>query len=438
MSSPIIAPTPGPFLQPVSYYLSRVTSEYKVAPKFLAWLRANLQLGYDVGKCLVQLVTAYQLIPSVAATPAATGTAGSIEITVASADGIMPGNLVTGIGSFTNAFFAPNTYVTGIVDNVVTINQPIVGTFNRAISFWTCAIGAQLDTLGVIVGANRALSFQPTAIASGITAVSVDAGGSGYVVGDIVAASQTGAYGAGSGGSVMVTAVNGSGAVTALSLIASGSTYFTQSGTNTVGGSGTGLTLNITTGVSVAAGGTGYAVGNVLTVVQSGASNGQVVVTSVSGGVVTSVAPLNYANIQGGCGNGYSVATGLSTTGGAGASCTVNITQTQSPVLDDATFRVLLQCKVFANHWNGQIDTLTQFWPVLFPGGRLLVEDGQNMTATIIVTAAASIVIDMVKNGLMVARPQSVKYAYSFPTLPMFGFDREDSFISGFDVGKFT
>ena len=436
MSPTPVIPTPGQFVEPVEYYSALITSEYQSgAPNFRAWLAANLQLGYDVGLCLIQLVTAYQLLPSQVATPIAVGTANHITFTVDSNEGIMPGNLVTGIGFLTNAFFAPNTYVTEVNGLTITINQPIIGSFSRAVVFWACAIGAQLDTLGVIVGANRSLAFQPTAIASGIVAVTINAAGSGYVAGDIVAVTQTGAYGAGAGGSVTVTTVNGSGAVTGISLLASGSTYHNATGASTSGGAGTGLTLNITTAVSVASGGSAYVVGDVITATQSGASNGQLVVTSVSAGVVTGVAALNFANIQGGCGNGYKVATGLSTSGGTGTGCTVNITQTQSPVLDDATFRVLLQCKVFANHWNGQIDTLTEFWASLFPGGTLTVTDGQNMTATITVTAAASIVVDMIKNGLMVPRPQGVKYTFSFPTLPMFGFDRQDSFIAGFGPG---
>jgi hypothetical protein len=78
--------------------------------------------------------------------------------------------------------------------------------------------------------------------ASGILTVAVNAGGSNYVVGDLVTCSTTG-----SGGQAYVTAVSSTGAVTALQLAASGSGYSAGS-TNTTGGSGTSLTITITVG----------------------------------------------------------------------------------------------------------------------------------------------------------------------------------------------
>jgi len=68
--------------------------------------------------------------------------------------------------------------------------------------------------------------------------------------------------------------------------------------------------------------GTGYTVGNVVTVVQGGASGGTLTVAAVngSGGVTAFNGQATAA------GAGYSVATGLATTGGAGTGLTVNIT----------------------------------------------------------------------------------------------------------------
>lgn len=67
------------------------------------------------------------------------------------------------------------------------------------------------------------------------------------------------------------------------------------------------------------AAGSGYVVGDILTVTTAG-SNGRVIVESVntSGGVLS----LSLYS----CGSGYSVGTGRGTSGGAGTSCTVNIT----------------------------------------------------------------------------------------------------------------
>jgi hypothetical protein len=73
------------------------------------------------------------------------------------------------------------------------------------------------------------------------------------------------------------------------------------------------LTANVTNG------GSGYSVGNILTVVQDNAEDGRLRVTSAPGGVVATV-------VVDASGAGYSLASGLATTGGAGTGCTVRIT----------------------------------------------------------------------------------------------------------------
>ncbi len=66
------------------------------------------------------------------------------------------------------------------------------------------------------------------------------------------------------------------------------------------------------------AGGTGYTVGDVLTIT-TGGTGGQVTVASVSGGVVTAVTLTAI-------GSGYTTGTGKATTGGTGSGATINIT----------------------------------------------------------------------------------------------------------------
>jgi len=68
--------------------------------------------------------------------------------------------------------------------------------------------------------------------------------------------------------------------------------------------------------------GTGYVVGDVITVVQTGASNGELKVATVgTGGVVETLSLVSSYQ-----GTGYSVATGLTTTGGTGTGLEVDIT----------------------------------------------------------------------------------------------------------------
>lgn len=73
--------------------------------------------------------------------------------------------------------------------------------------------------------------------------------------------------------------------------------------------------------LTIAAGGTGFAPGaNTLTVVQTGGSLGTINVTASAEGIITGINSITTA------GTGYAVANALTTTGGTGANCTVNLT----------------------------------------------------------------------------------------------------------------
>lgn len=80
------------------------------------------------------------------------------------------------------------------------------------------------------------------------------------------------------------------------------------------------LTALSTNGTTINDGGAGYAVGDEVTVVQSGAQLGMIKITTVSAGVVTGIQVL-----QGFQGKGYSTATALATSGGTGTGLLVNL-----------------------------------------------------------------------------------------------------------------
>jgi len=107
-----------------------------------------------------------------------------------------------------------------------------------------------------------------------------------------------------------------------------------------------------------------------------------------------------------------------------------------SPILDDATYRILLQARIAQNQWDGRIGSLQGIWQTLFPGGRIIIEDAQNMTATIILSGSfSSIIQDLITNGYIVPRPEGVLYNFSFAQLPIFGTDLNNAFIAGVDTG---
>lgn len=107
-----------------------------------------------------------------------------------------------------------------------------------------------------------------------------------------------------------------------------------------------------------------------------------------------------------------------------------------SPTLDDTTYRLLLKARIAQNTWDGKISSLYVIWKTLFPGGKIIINDNQNMTATIIVAGSfTSIIKDLIFNGYIVPRPEGVQYSYATGTLPIFGADRNDTYIAGADLG---
>ena len=108
-----------------------------------------------------------------------------------------------------------------------------------------------------------------------------------------------------------------------------------------------------------------------------------------------------------------------------------------SPTLNDPDYRLLLLARIGQNQWNGSFDGLQGTWAQLFPQGKIIIDDNQNMTATIIMTGAfTQMQQDLINNGYIVPRPEGVLYTYTFAALPLFGFGAQNQFISGFGSGK--
>jgi len=163
---------------------------------------------------------------------------------------------------------------------------------------------------------------------TGIETVAVATGGSGYVVGDLL---NVQGGGNSIGGSVRVTSVSG-GAVTGVALQTSGTGYsyptVTSPATTTAAtGAGSGATVTVTglqngiSSIGIASGGSGYAVGDMLTI--SGGTNGIAAVTSVSSSGQVSGVSITAS------GTGYSLASAqTTTTSGGGSGALINILAT--------------------------------------------------------------------------------------------------------------
>jgi hypothetical protein len=427
---------PGPFSKPNSYYLALVTSQYQgTAPNMATWLNDNLQYMQDAVQAMAQLLTAFDIGSSlgpIVASTAGTGPAGQNQVVVQSSTGILPGQIIEGAG------IAPGTTVFEVAGTDLVLTIPTTAPLsNTPLRFY-----APSTATGPVVAATTATAT------AGSPQMTVQ-NGAGIRIGQFV-------VGAGiSPGTTVEYVQQGAGIFgieVTLSLFTTAALINTPVSFYAPATAATGVLLDIIglivgqprqvpfqpSGIASATpanGGGGYIVGDVITVVQTGAGGGMLTVAAVSGGVVTAL-----ATSMGGL--GYVTGNGLATTGGSGSGLTVNITTT-SPVLDDATYRTVLRCRIFQNHWDGQITSILMTWPQLFPGGLITIDDHMNMSATISIGGlSSSILQNLALNGYLVPRPEGVQYNYTqggggTSDLPSFGFDQNTPYVAGFDLAHF-
>lgn len=186
-----------------------------------------------------------------------------------------------------------------------------------------------------------------------LSTVAVNAGGTGYVVGDVLGITNTGSTNT-IVAQVEVRAVGGGGAITSLRIWRGGAYTVdptTTTGNALTGGTGTGGTANLTfaaTGwavlrrtqqaasATVSAGGTGYSVGNNLTVSLGDGVQGHGAVAAVfqvatvgGGGAVTSVTLVTAGNYE------ETPTNPAATTGGAGTGATLTVTWINATTQDN-------------------------------------------------------------------------------------------------------
>lgn len=109
--------------------------------------------------------------------------------------------------------------------------------------------------------------------------------------------------------------------------------------------------------------------------------------------------------------------------------------------LDDETFRTLLRAKIAANQWDGTLPGAKAALEILFPDSttEIIVTDNQDMTMTFGVSGIipSALFIALLSEGYLPLKPEGVQADYVITTVdgPLFGFDVDNEFISGFDTG---
>lgn len=111
--------------------------------------------------------------------------------------------------------------------------------------------------------------------------------------------------------------------------------------------------------------------------------------------------------------------------------------------LPDEQYRILLYATITANNWDGTIPGAYTAWNTVFAplGYSILIADNQDMTMNVVLVGPSpdAVTLALFTGGYLNLRPAAVGiadyYLPSVPGAPVFGFDVENSSISGFDVG---
>ncbi len=104
-----------------------------------------------------------------------------------------------------------------------------------------------------------------------------------------------------------------------------------------------------------------------------------------------------------------------------------------SPMLDNAAYRNLIKARIARNTWKGGIEDLKNVWRRLYGKG-IIIQDNQDMTIDVVIIGITDrITTDMVQNGIIVPKPQSVGVNYYFAQNAVFGYDMETDTIKGYD-----
>lgn len=104
-----------------------------------------------------------------------------------------------------------------------------------------------------------------------------------------------------------------------------------------------------------------------------------------------------------------------------------------SPVLDNAAYRNLLRAQIAKNLWKGGIYDIKELWNTLFGKG-IIIQDNQDMSIDVLAIGIIDqITKEMVRQGLIVPKPQGVRVNYYFSDRSVFGYDLETDTIKGYD-----
>jgi hypothetical protein len=108
--------------------------------------------------------------------------------------------------------------------------------------------------------------------------------------------------------------------------------------------------------------------------------------------------------------------------------------------LDDDTYRLLLRAKIAANDWDSTISQAASALQIILPNSLVFIQDTQDMQMLVGVAGnlPSAVMLSLLSGGYIPLKPEGVQaiyYVTSVDGSPLFGFDVENQYVSGFDVG---
>lgn len=106
-------------------------------------------------------------------------------------------------------------------------------------------------------------------------------------------------------------------------------------------------------------------------------------------------------------------------------------------VLGDDSFRLVIKAKILKDHWDGTRQGMEEIMDAIFPDLSYDIVDNYNMTLT--VTVIDPSITDeqeaLIKNGFIIPKPSGVGITYSILKTRIFGWDRDNELIAGWETG---
>lgn len=114
---------------------------------------------------------------------------------------------------------------------------------------------------------------------------------------------------------------------------------------------------------------------------------------------------------------------------------TFNPADGSDPLMDDDTYRIVIKAKIIKNYWKGTLPELYEAWNVLFPNFTIQIQDGMDMTFTVVIMGDFTLLEqELIAKGYIVPKPEGVFINYTIlpPGTPLFAYDIDDQYYSGY------